>query len=149
MEGMVDALRRAHRVVTPNGCIVDVHPIEKAASVQVGDTKTGWVEAGDAPLRHTAAGAALSTAIDEGLFTAAATVEFEFLTYGDTIEELRDYIVDTWRDARIDRKTVARTRDVLRAGAAGTRPCVRERVRLTILNPMARRSGDREIHQAR
>jgi hypothetical protein len=126
-------------MVKPEGCIVDIHPTETAALVQAGDRTTGWVEAGDAPMRHASAGAALSTAIEDGLFVIAAAVEFDFHTYGDTIEELRDYIEETWRSARIDDNTVDRTRDLLRTGAAGIRPRVRERVRLTILNPIARR----------
>jgi len=87
-------------------------------------------------VRHAAAGAALRTAIDEGLFDGTATVDFDFNTYGDTIEELRDYIVETWRNARIDEETVRRTRAALGAAPAGLRPCVLERVRLTTLRPL-------------
>jgi hypothetical protein len=136
---MVDALRRAHRMLAPGGCVVDVHPTETAASVQVGTRASGHVDGGDAPARHAAAGAALSTAIDEGLFGVTAIVDFDFYTYGDTVDELRDYIAENWRNARIDDETVARTRDELLAAAAGTRPRVLEHVRLTTLRPMARR----------
>jgi hypothetical protein len=134
---MVDALRRAHRMLCVNGRVVDVHPTETAAAVQVGERTIGHVDGRDARLRHAAAGAALSTVIEEGLFVVTATVEFDFYTYGDSIDELRDYIGDTWKDARINDETVVRAHDVLVAATAGIRPRVREHVRLTTLRPVA------------
>jgi hypothetical protein len=136
---MVDALRRAQQMMTANGVVVDVHPTAGAAAVQIDGRTTGHVDGGDAPRRHAAADAALKTAIEKGLFTRIATAEFDFFTYGDTIEQLRDYIAETGRNARIDDETVARTRDALLAAPPGSRPRVRERVRLTTLRPITRR----------
>jgi hypothetical protein len=133
---MVDALRRAHDMVTLSGCVVDLHPTAAVALVEVGAHSTGPVDGGDAPLRHGAAGAALDTVLDAGLFAVDREVEFTFYTYGDTIEELRDYIEENWRDGRIDDAVVLRTRDALR-DAPGIRPRVRELVRLTKLRPIA------------
>jgi hypothetical protein len=133
---MVDALRRAHRMVKMNGCVVDLHPTAALTPVEVGARRTGRVDAGDAPLRHAAAGAALATVVRDGLFAVERAFGFTFHTYGDTVEELRDYIVENWRNARIDAETIDRTREALR-GAAGTRPRVREHVRVTKLRPMA------------
>ncbi len=133
---MVDALRRAHEMVRLSGCVVDVHPTAAIASVEVGAHSTGRVDGGDAPRRHAAAGAALATVLDAGLFAVDRVVEFTFYTYGDTIEELREYIAENWRNGRIDETVVRRTRDALR-DAPGTRPRVREQVRLTKLHPIA------------
>ena len=132
---MVDALRRAHGMVTPNGCVVDLHPTAARACLEVGADITGLVAAGDAPFRHAAAGAAISATIEQGLFVVERAVDFTFHTYGDTIEELRDFIAENWRDARIDEQTAERTRDALR-GAPGTRPRVREYVTATRLKPL-------------
>ena len=101
----------------------------------VGARTTGRVDAGDAPLRHAAAGVALATVVQAGLFAVDRATDFTFFTYGDTIEELRDYIVENWRNARIDEGVVHRTREALR-NAPGTRPRVREEVRLTRLRPL-------------
>jgi hypothetical protein len=131
---MVDALRRAHRIIKPAGCVVDLHPSAARASVEVADRRTGYVEAGDAPLRHAAAGVALAATIDEGLFVIDYASVFTFYTYGDTIEELREYVEENWREGRIDDETVRRTREVLRDGPAA-RPRIREEVRLTKLRP--------------
>jgi hypothetical protein len=133
---MVDALRHAHRLVRPDGCVVDLHPTAAIASVEVGAYATGSVDAGDAPLRHTAAGAALASVLDAGLFVVDGVLDFTFYTYGLTIEDLRHYIEENWRNARIDDDVVQRTRDALH-DAPGIRPRVREQVRLTRLRPLA------------
>jgi len=132
---MVDALRRAHRMLKADGCVVDLHPSAARALVEAGGRPTGYVEAGDAPLRHAAAGVALATAIQEGLLVVDREVVFDFYTYGDSIDELRDYVVENWRDGHIDEETVERTRHALRDAAPGTRPRLRERVHLTTLRP--------------
>ena len=121
-------------MVRPDGCVVDLHPTAAPACLEVGTEITGLVDAGDAPFRHAAAGAAMVAAVDEGLFVVERAVDFTFHTFGDTIEELREFIAENWRDARIDEETVARTREALR-GAPGTRPRVREYVTATRLKP--------------
>src|SRR5262245_2822337 len=111
---MVDALRRAHRMVKPDGYVLDLHPSANPAAVQVGDISTGRIASNDAPERHAAAGAALAAAIDEGLFEVERAAVFTFYTYGDTVDELREHVAENWRDARIEEETVERTREVLR-----------------------------------
>ena len=129
---MVDALRRALGMLTLDGIVVDVHPTEAASAIEVEAEITGYVEACDAPLRHAAAGAALAAVVGQGLFAIDQAVEFTFYTYGDTIEELRNYVQENWNDARLDDATVSRTRDALRR-SRGARPRSRERVVVTTL----------------
>src|SRR5262245_55088008 len=131
---MVDALRLAHRIVQPGGCVVDLHPVAAPASVEVGTRTTGQVDGGDAPLRHAAAGVALASVIDEGLFAVERSTTFTFYTYGDTVEELRDYVEENWRNAKIDDRTVDRTRQAL-ADAPSARPRTCEHVYITRLRP--------------
>lgn len=131
---MVDALRRACRFLTPAGSIVEIHPTAGAARVEVGSRVIGPVDAGDAPLRHEAATRALSAAVTEKIVTVERAVEFDFYTYGDSAEELAEYVEENWRNARIERGTVARTRAAL-LDAPGSRPRILERVRLTVLRP--------------
>ncbi len=134
---MVDALRRAHQIVKADGLIVDVHPTAEPAPVEVGTETTGHVDAGDAPQRHAAADAAARTVVDDGWFAIDAVASFTFYTYGDTIDELRDYIVANWRSARFSDETMTRTRRALSLAPAGTRPRVLERARVMTLRPLA------------
>jgi hypothetical protein len=131
---MVHALHQAHRMLQRRGCVVDLHPTAEVPAVEVGTVRTGSVVTGDGPARHAAADNAIAVVIADGIFAADATTEFAFYTYADTIDELREYVEENWRDARIRDEVVARTRDALRA-TPGIRPRVREDVRATRLRP--------------
>lgn len=132
---MVDALRRAKRLVAADGLVVDLHPTATPAAVRVASSVVGQVDSDDAPTRHAAADVALNHCVAADLFTVVTTTEFNFHTYADSVEELRDHVTRTWRSARISDATVEATRKELKAAVAGIRPCIVERVRLTTLRP--------------
>lgn len=133
---MVNALRRACRIVAPAGCVIDVHPTARPASLDVDGAPLGPLDAGDASERHAAADAALAICLGQVVFHVVTTAEFVFHTYGDTIEELRDHIAANWRTTRIRDEMVDRARAVIDAGPAGVRPRVTEQVRLTSVRPV-------------
>src|SRR5262245_2369753 len=131
---MVDALRLAHELLTPDGVLIDFHPTASNVTVEVGARTTGFLDSGPARRRHAAASHALEAAVFQGLFSVAAHTSFDFLTYGDSIDELRDYVVENWRDTSFAAETVERTRVMLQE-APGVRPCVREHVQAARLSP--------------
>jgi len=131
-EGMVDALRRAHRIMAPDGVVVDLHPTSATSAIEAGAEVAGYVDADAARERHAAADTAIAAVLERGLFVVEQVVAFTFYTYGDTIAELREYIEENWRDTRIDEETVSRARDLLRR-TPGARPRARERVVVTTL----------------
>ena len=135
-EGMVDALKRAHAMVVLDGRILDIHPTEEPALVQMGDHTIGPVDGGDAPVRHAAAGAAVTTVVRNGIFDVDGAFDFDFYTYADTIEELRDYIAENWGSTRIDDRTVEAARSALATSPTPLQPRTLERVRLTVLRPL-------------
>ena len=123
-------------MVRSNGCIIDLHPTAIPAAVEIAGQWVGDIEADDAPRRHAAADAAVAEVLDAGLLTVERRREFTFYTYADSIEELRDHVAATWRNARIGDAVVQRARQAL-AGAPGARPRAREQVRLMRLRPAA------------
>ena len=98
---MVDALRRARRWMRPDGCIIDIHPTALVPVLEASGRGVGRVDAPNAPERHAAADAALRRMIDDGVLVEAASQQFDFFTWADTFEELREYIETNWRDARL------------------------------------------------
>ena len=118
---MVDALRRATRWLGPDGCVIDIHPTPVPSTIEIDGVTVGRVQTADAPARHAAADAALTEVQRDGLFTAAGSAVFDFYTYADTIDELRDHIEANWRDARVV------------ADMAAGRPRAHEQVRITKL----------------
>jgi hypothetical protein len=124
---MVDALRRAHRYLAPGGSLIDLHPSASPPAVEVGLADVGGVESPDASQRHAAADAALAAVVADGLFAEQHAISFDFYTYGDSIEELRDYVAEEWRDSRIAAEVVARAHAALACAPRG-RVRLRERV---------------------
>ena len=105
---MVDALKRVSGWIAPGGFVVDIHPTAAIATIIVGDVVAGPIDPGGATERHQAATNAIATAVADRLITIEDSIEFEFSTYADSLEELNDHIVEDWREARIGEKTLAR-----------------------------------------
>jgi hypothetical protein len=124
---MVDALRRARELVTPTGCVVDIHPTAAPALVLVGVAVPGEVDTGNAKVRHQSATDAVAAAVRLGLFTIADTTEFDFSVYAGSIEELQQHIHDDWREGNIGNITYGRAEALVKA-MPSHRPHVRERV---------------------
>src|SRR5437868_5974292 len=100
-EGMVHALHRAHALLTPGGCVIDLRPTAETARIEADGVPLGRLDADEADRRHAAAEAALATVLAAGVFRVDGEREFPFLTHGDSIEELRDHIHASWRDSRV------------------------------------------------
>ena len=121
-------------MVKPSGFVVDIHPTADLAVMLVGDTPAGVVESPAGSARHQAATDAIAVAVRKGWFVVQAPSQFDFYTWGDTVEELRDFILANWRDTAISDETVARARTLL---GPGEKPRVRERVSICRLMPRA------------
>jgi hypothetical protein len=130
---MVDALRRARRLVAHTGCLIELHPTSTPALVLIGDAIAGEVDTGGAKARHQAASDAVTAAVGQRLLVLGDTVEFDFSVYADTIDELQQHIHDDWREGHIGDVTFANALKMLRA--TGARPRVRERVVISRLRP--------------
>jgi hypothetical protein len=93
--GMVDALREAHRVLTPSGVLIDVRPVTEAIVVEVIIAAHAvWaktVETYSAPEDVAAADAAIRKAVSREWITFETSLPFQFDIYCDSATELRDY----------------------------------------------------------
>ena len=131
---MVDALRRANRLLRPGGCVVDIHPTIEPAHVEVDATMTGDLHAEDARRRHAEADAALAAIVEQGVFIVDGVREFSFRRYADSVEQLCDYVAQKWTGAQFDEATVNRTRDLLLTHPLASL-WLREQARMTKLRP--------------
>lgn len=134
VEGMVHALHRAHALLAPGGCLIDLRPTSETARIETNEGPLGRLDAAPADRRHAAAEAALARALAAGLFRVARERTFWFLTYGDSIEELRDHVHATWRDSRVPDTLVDRANDARRANPALI-PRIAEQLRIARLLP--------------
>lgn len=92
---MVNALREAHRVLTPPGVLVDVRPVTAPIVTEIiTGTQVVWAKAVDtysAPEDVAAAGAAVQHAVSREWFEFETSVAFDFEIYCDTAAEFKIY----------------------------------------------------------
>ena len=134
IEGMVHALHRAHALLAPGGCLIDLRPSSETARIETDGKPLGQLDAGAADRRHAAAETALADVLAAGLFRVDAERVFWFLTHGDSIDELREHVHATWRDSRVPDALIARARAARRANPALTLR-IAEQLRITRLLP--------------
>lgn len=138
---MVDALHRARDLLSDSGVIIDMHPTPDGAVLMIGGedsdgTPMGILEAASTWERHANADAAVKKAAASGALIATSTREFWFRRYGESVDELAEFVRQKWTDAYFTAATVGRARH-----AHGARPELsvwfEERVRITRLEPAA------------
>jgi hypothetical protein len=133
-EGMVHALHRARALLAPGGWVIDLRPTAETARIEADGVPLGLLDADEADRRHAAADAALAAVLADGVFRADGEREFPFLTYGDSIEELREHVHATWRNSRVGDALVARANAARRANPTVALRIV-EPLRITRLLP--------------
>ncbi len=92
---MVHALEEIHRLLNPDGLLVDIHPVPEFTFIRVYDNGEVLIEE---PLVDTddedviRAERALAKVADRGLFVVDMSHEFGFQTYASSMRELWDYV---------------------------------------------------------
>jgi hypothetical protein len=94
-EGMVHALREIHRLLRPDGALIEIHPVVGAPTVEVreggllafAEDDPGYDYEDD--LRS--AEDAVDRVIEAGVFVLDRSREFELRTHSSSVAELRDH----------------------------------------------------------
>lgn len=100
---MVHALDEIRRVLTPNGLLIDLRPVEANWSVEV-VSSAGWQAAGrlsDLPVAledDEAAFHAMREAASKGWYLKRNEKEFGFFYYWDTPTEMKQFMDEEWED---------------------------------------------------
>lgn len=147
---MVHALEEIRRLLKPDGCLIDIHPIRKAPLIKVyrgenlllAESDPGYDY--DEGLRH--ADEALEEVVRRGLFLVEGKSEFEAVTYASTVAEMRDYWAKygAFDDESKDEAITARQNEVyaqadeIMQNALGAVLTYHERARITRLEPNVR-----------
>jgi hypothetical protein len=147
-EGMVHALEQIRRLLKPDGILVNILPVPEGSfieAVQNGKVlfskrkRENWSE------DVLEAEAALKQVFDRELFVLDQQEEFDFLTYGSSVSELRAYWEeqDGYEQPCDDEAHVARVEelyaqvdDVMQASGPGAEVVTHERARIARLRPV-------------
>ena len=144
-EGMVHALEEIHRLLRPDGSLIDIHPILEAPLIEVFQGgKVLFAE--PIPVRdyedYRQAEDALAQIVLRRLFVIVHSGEFDFLTYGSSVAELRDFVAeanaydDRPKDAAVatrEAELAARVEEIMQAAGEGAEVAYHERGRIARL----------------
>jgi SAM-dependent methyltransferase len=94
--GMVHALQEIRRLLKPNGILIDIHPVPEAPLYEVhaeGGVRFAAAAPGyDCDEDVVQADKAVARSLKRRVFVLEDRREFDFLTYGSTVQELLDFL---------------------------------------------------------
>jgi hypothetical protein len=137
--GMVHALEKIHQLLRPDGRLIDLHPIGEPSplEVRIGERNilAGWVTESDDFVEYKQADVALEQVVQCGLFVVERESTLSFITYADSVAELREYMAKEWKDAILDEVSARKAEDLLNMAECGKELILRDQVRIARLKP--------------
>ncbi len=114
---MVHALKEIWRVLTPQGCLVDLRPLHSNPLLEIvsqGDVAVaGQIDETEGIPNDTAANKALAQVVQEKWFTQEQVAAFNFASYWDTPDELKAYAAERWRNSHIPAEALTKARGLM------------------------------------
>lgn len=145
---MVHALKEIHRLLTPAGRLIDIHPFAAAPTIEIRqDGQITFSEpAPDYPVADVQqAEKALAHVVREGLFAVEDKRRFDFRTYAASVAELQAFLAeqDSLTNGGRDEATaaqnyealVAHIEQLMQAAGAGAEVVLHERGHMALLRP--------------
>jgi hypothetical protein len=134
-ERMVHALETIHSLIKPGGVLLDIHPgLDKAwVEVRVNgkDYFLDVVQETDDYIEYQQANEALLQASKRGWFEVDEAGKFLFIIHSGSMEEMREYLVDNWKDAVLNESLEGKAREYYSKAADSFEILIREEVLIT------------------
>jgi len=131
---MVHALEKIQQLLKPGGILLDIHPTNEPAAMAVRLHKqlipAGWINEGDDYVEYEWADEALQHVVDHKRFTLEQLGTFEFVWHADSMQDLRAYLAEEWKDAIIDDVTAMRIEELLKLPVHDKEILVSEAIRI-------------------
>jgi hypothetical protein len=126
VEGVVDALRRIHALLVPNGLLIDTQPVSARPPVTVGGGELGTLDMREWSELIDAVDERVAQSVSDGLWATGSERRFVVSDSFETGQEMVETVKD-WQGARVPPELAKR----LAAGAAPAQ--VHQEVRLRVL----------------
>jgi hypothetical protein len=134
-ERMVHALETVHSLIKPGGMLLDIHPGTNKAWVEANVNGKEYfldtLEETDDYIEYKQAGDALAQVISQGLFSVDEKGRFPFIIHAGTMEELREFLAENWKDAVINESVDGKAREYFTSSVESYEVLVREEILIT------------------
>ena len=131
---MVHALEKIQRLLKPDGKLIDIHPTGAPVALEVRIRErifpAGWIQETDDFVEYAWAADALASVVNSRRFTVEKQDLFTFCTYADSVNELREYLTEEWKDAVLDDITAMRAEELLSTIERDKEVIVRESIHI-------------------
>jgi hypothetical protein len=134
-ERMVYALETVHSLIKPGGLLIDIHPGLEKAWVEVRANGKDYfldvVEETDDYVEYQQASDALAQVVDRRLFSFEEAGKFLFFIHAESMEEMREFLAENWKDSVINESVDGKARDYLSKAVESFEILVREEILIT------------------
>ncbi len=134
---MVHALRETHRLLRPNGLLVDIHGLPTPHVIEVHSPekvdKVGWLLDRDDFENERFAFNALAQSVVDGHFILEDERDFTHNVYLDSLDEFQQWLAEWWTSAILPQGTISRIEELLRHAGGSARIMLAWRARMTKL----------------
>lgn len=136
---MVHALELIHRLLTPGGILIDIHPTGIPPRIEINTPQYGSKLAGnlnetDDFIEYHQADEAVAMIIESGLFALEKQTSFEYDIFADEVGELVEYLAENWKDSLIEPQVLEQIRLLIENAAPGKpRIVIRDTIWINVL----------------
>jgi len=136
---MVHALKQIHKLLTPNGRLIDMHPNGEPPpiTVRLGEDQhlVGWVRELSDYEAYALADEALKTAVSLNLYQVQIQETFAFITMCDSLADLQHYLANEWNDAFLEDLVAMQIESLMRTSTSDQEIILKEIVKIAYLQP--------------
>ncbi len=131
---MVHALEIIQQLLKPGGLLLDIHPTNEPAAIAVRLHEqlipAGWLRENNDYVEYEWADEALQHAVNAARFELQRAGTFEFVWHADSLNDLRAYLAEEWKDAIVDDVMAMRIADLLQLPVRDKEILVSEAIRI-------------------
>lgn len=136
---MVHALKQIHRLLTPSGRLIDMHPNGEPPpiTVRIGEEQrlAGWVRELSDYEAYALADEALETAVSHNLYHMQTQDTFAFITSCDSLADLQQHLANEWSDAFVEDLVAMQIESIMRTSTSDKKIILKEIIKITRLQP--------------
>jgi hypothetical protein len=141
-ESMVHALEHIHRLLKPDGRLIDIHPQDQPCTIEVriGNELlgVGWLKHETEYLPYQQANEAIADVIYRGWFAIEHQGCFTYFYHAETIHALREHLTEVSTSYSVDDLVALRADELMRTIETDKEVIMKEPVSIMRLRPLSK-----------